>query len=88
MLWLQRSAGIRGKGGNREYTAGFGHFSDIGQHRSKFLSHIIFINGTVRRPSEDRLVIVRRLFPKRIFLGAGEAVNTDRTSNTNRPIIL
>ena len=69
--------------GNREDTAGFGLFSDIGQYRSENLSHIIYINGTVRRPSEDRLVTVR-LFPKRNILGASEAVNTDRTSNTNR----
>ena len=38
-----------GIGCNREYTAGFGHFPDIGQQRSKSLSHIIYINGTVRR---------------------------------------
>ena len=41
---------VSGDGGNREYTAGFGLFSDIRQHQSKNLSHIIYINGTVWRP--------------------------------------
>ena len=80
-----------GIGGNREYTAGFGLLSDIGQHRSKNLAHIIYINGTsggraeaVQIPSGNHTVSVS----KKKFLGAGEAVNTDRTFNTNRPIIL
>ena len=77
---IRRYPGI---GGSREYTAG-PTSDNTGQ---KFVTHHLHkwhrAEGR-RKSSGNRRASVSR----KNILGVGEAVNTDRTSNTNRPIIL
>ena len=80
-----------GIGGNREYTAGLGLFSTQDNASQTFITHHLHkwhrpeaVQEAVRRSSGNRTASVS----KKNFFEAGEAVTTDRTRNTNRPIIL